>query len=86
MGTRYEIHPTIGVGRLGDSTDSFYLAPGHRRAAARMRRAREPSKASAAECSRSSRSRMPRAVYAVRRRDSTCSPSTTPIRATRAAR
>lgn len=27
MATRYEIHPTIGVGRLGDSEHSFYLAP-----------------------------------------------------------
>jgi hypothetical protein len=27
MATRFEIHPTIGVGRLGDSEGSFYLAP-----------------------------------------------------------
>jgi L-lysine 6-oxidase len=27
MATRYEIHPTVGVARLGDSPDSFFLAP-----------------------------------------------------------
>ena len=27
MATRYEVHPTIGVGRLGDSEHGFYLAP-----------------------------------------------------------
>lgn len=27
MGTRYQIHPSVGVPRLGNSRDSFYLAP-----------------------------------------------------------
>ncbi len=27
MATRYAIHPSLGVARLGDSENSFYLAP-----------------------------------------------------------